>query len=151
IMKLRSFWISVALASISVAQAVPTKIIGTRLVDSKSVAIEAGSKGLVVVFLSAVCPCSNSHVDELRALQKEFGEFNFIGVHSNVDEAKDPTIHYFQKANLPFPVIQDTGAKLADEFHALKTPHAFVIRQDGSVVYQGGVSDSHEFKNAKKK
>jgi len=110
-----------------------------------------GRKGAVVVFLSAVCPCSNSHIKELTTLPKDFPEFAFLGVHSNTDEAKDPTQAYFKTAKLPFPVVQDSGAKIADEFKAYKTPHAFVVKPDGEVLYQGGVSSSRNFENADRK
>ncbi len=110
-----------------------------------------GHKGLVVVFLSAVCPCSNSHIQELTALSKAYPDFIFLGVHSNSDEKKDQTQTYFQNAKLPFPVIQDNGAKIADEFKAYKTPHAFVMKANGEIAYEGGVSSSHDFANADRK
>lgn len=110
-----------------------------------------GRKGLVAVFLSAVCPCSNSHLRELSALSKEYPDYVFIGIHSNTDEKKQSTQNYFETANLPFPVIQDNGAKIADEFKAYKTPHAFIMKSNGEIVYQGGVSSSHDFENADRK
>lgn len=110
-----------------------------------------GRQGLVVVFLSAVCPCSNSHLQELAALAREYPAYAFIGVHSNSDEKKEPTQAYFEKAKLPFPVIQDEGSKIADELKAYKTPHAFVATLKGDVVYQGGVSDSHDLTSSSRK
>ncbi len=113
---------------------------------------ENSKKGLVVVFLSALCPCSHSHIIELKQLTHDFPEFEFVGVHSNTDETKDITIKYFRAAELTFPVIQDFGAKLADQFKAYKTPHAFVLFNDGRVAYQGGVSSSQHFDmNTKRK
>ncbi|RZA07588.1 MAG: redoxin domain-containing protein [Proteobacteria bacterium] len=109
----------------------------------------AEKKGLVAVFLSAHCPCSNSHVAALKELHDAYPEFSFVGVHANADEGKDFTQNYFKQAALPFPMVQDTGAKLADRFHALKTPHAFVLSPQGEVLYKGGVSDSRDFAKAK--
>ena len=108
-------------------------------------------RGLVVVFLSAVCPCSNSHLQELAALAKAYPDFAFLGIHSNTDEKKEPTQAYFQNAKLPFPVIQDNGAKIADEFKAYKTPHAFIMKSNGQIAYRGGVSSSHDFSSADQK
>lgn len=111
----------------------------------------AGKKGVVVIFLSAHCPCSNSHVQELAALQSEYPEFAFVGVHANADESRSETLAYFQKTHLSFPVVRDVGQKLADQYRAFKTPHAFVVLNDGRIVYRGGVSSSHSFQSAEHK
>ncbi len=125
---------------------------GPEVVSGKAIATDPKErKGAVVVFLSAVCPCSNSHIQELTTLSRDFPEFTFLGVHSNTDETKEQTQAYFKEAKLPFPVIQDNGARIADELKAYKTPHAFIVKSDGEVLYQGGVSSSRNFENADRK
>jgi hypothetical protein len=106
----------------------------------------------VIVFLSAKCPCSQSHEPELKRLHARFAGsgFEFIGVHSNQDETLADSKKHFKAAALPFPVIEDRGAKLADEFRALKTPHVFVLK-GSEVVFQGGVDDSADGARAKKR
>lgn len=107
---------------------------------------------LVVVFLSAKCPCSNSHISELRSLFIDFKDHaSFVGIHSNVDESPQLTKDYFKSASLPFPVIQDKKSQLADRFKALKTPHSFILSADGAILYQGGVSSSQHFDSADRK
>lgn len=110
--------------------------------------ISKSKKGLVVVFLSSVCPCSNSHVKELIQLQKEFKEFDFIGIHSNQDEKMDEAKKYFTSLDLDFLIIQDENASIADHFKAQKTPHAFIINPKNEIIYQGGVSSSNRFEKA---
>lgn len=128
------------------AAALPHQISGKSVVDDRPVqAGKSPKRGLVVVFLSAVCPCSNSHLVELKSLSKDFSDFDFVGIHSNTTESQEVTATYFKTANLPFPVVRDSGTKLADEFKALKTPHAFVVLKDGTTAYQGGVSSSRHF------
>jgi hypothetical protein len=112
---------------------------GTDLVSGKEVSFEPP---LVVVFMSAKCPCSDSHVAMLRSMPQKYKNFKFVAVHSNADEAKDLAKDYFAKAKLPFPVVEDAGSRLANEFKALKTPHAFVINGGGEILYQGGVTNS---------
>lgn len=125
---------------------------GTELSSGKKIAVNTvNKKGLVVVFLSAKCPCSNSHVVEISHLSKDFPEFNFVAVHSNKDESLEKSKEYFANSKLPFLVIQDEENKIADEFKALKTPHVFVILADGKIAYQGGVSDSNNFAESHKK
>jgi peroxiredoxin len=138
-------------AAPSFAQAMnaPRSIEGKNLADSADVVLGPSDKLTVVAFLSARCPCSASHEATLAALAKEFGaQARFVGIHSNADESEQESVEHFKKSALPFPVIQDSGAKLADRFGALKTPHVFVIAANGDVVFQGGVDDSHDAKRA---
>ena len=124
---------------------------GMDLNSGKTTEFKPGPKGSVIVFMSAKCPCSNSHVEELKSLQKEYPDYGFVAVHSNTDESKEETEQYFKEAGLPFPVIQDTGAKIAGEFKALKTPHAFLVSPSGETLYKGGLSNSKDCRKADRK
>jgi peroxiredoxin len=110
---------------------------------------DAKAKATVVVFLSAKCPCSGSHEKSLAELFKIYGPqgFEFVGVHANQDETVAESEKHFKEIALPFPVVQDQNAKIANELKALKTPHAFIV-QNGKVVFQGGVDDSAEAAHA---
>ncbi len=97
----------------------------------------------VVVFLSARCPCSKSHEEGLARLAKEFAAsgVKFRGVHSNADEPAEEARAHFAQAALGFEVLEDSGSQVADAMGALKTPHAYVMK-DGKLVFHGGVDDS---------
>ena len=131
--------------------ALPTQIEGKDLVTDTviSTSIAKAKKGTVVLFLSARCPCSSSHENHLQDLAKRFSDFQFIGVHSNTDEPESEAVQHF-KNKFSFPIIQDNGAKLADSFKALKTPHVFVLGPKGELLFAGGASDSHVAPEAKK-
>ncbi len=136
----------------SLAFAAPSATVkGTEILSGKAQEITPKSEGTVVVFLSATCPCSNSHVEELKSLAQEYPQFSFVAVHSNLDEELASSKEYFNKVQLGFPVLQDDNAKIADEFKALKTPHAFVLSPEGKMLYQGGVSSSRDIKKADRK
>jgi hypothetical protein len=109
------------------------------------------SDHLVVLFLSAKCPCSMSHMDEIRSLAKDFPETKFLAINSNKDESREMGTAYFSKADLSFPVLRDEQLKYADLLKAVKTPHAFVLDKSGQIIFQGGVSDSAKFPNAKQR
>lgn len=141
-----------AFFQVSFASVLPTQVMGTDLRSGKKVEVSAtNSSPLVVIFLSAHCPCSNSHVSEIQALHEQFPKFRFIGVNSNIDETQAEGEAYFRSKALSFPVIRDDKAKLADAFRASKTPHAFVISSNGLPLYRGGVTDSHAPATAQKK
>ncbi len=118
----------------------------------KSFDLTKPSRGTVVLFLSAHCPCSASHEPSVRELFEKFSRkgFEFVGVHSNQDEDRKCTTEHFTKSALPFPILEDAGAKLANRFGALKTPHAFVVAPNGEILYEGGVDDAHDRNTAKK-
>jgi peroxiredoxin len=141
-------------SSLTLAASYPLQVTGENVLTKKAVSVtiaDPKKKGTVVVFLSAKCPCSDSHIVELKSLAEKYKDFEFVGVHSNIDESSEMTKEYIQKEKLPFPVIQDSKTQIADEFKANKTPHVFVLNSKGEIQYQGGVSDSRRFDNADKK
>jgi hypothetical protein len=103
-------------------------------------------KARVWIFLSAKCPCSDSHIDKLKKTARLFSPqgFEFIGVHANQDEEEFLARAYFKNADLGFPVYHDSRAQLADHFGALKTPHVFVEGPDHKILYEGGIDDSKQ-------
>jgi peroxiredoxin len=132
---------------------IPARVSGPDVVTGKPLDtdLSVASKGTVIAFLSAKCPCSASHETVLGELASEYSGkgFRFVGVHSNADESADFAKAHFERSKLVFPVIEDSGAKIADQLGALKTPHVFVINSRREVVYQGGVDDSHVATEAK--
>jgi hypothetical protein len=102
----------------------------------------------VLVFLSARCPCSNSHEETLQNLSTKFPQFRFLGVHSNANEPEVEASTHFKNSPIQFPLLQDSDGTLANAFGALKTPHVYVVSPQGKILYQGGVDDSHDAKKA---
>ncbi len=100
------------------------------------------ARATVVVFLSAKCPCSQTHVKHLGEIAREFKDFAFVGFVSNRDEDLKTAREYFAGLALPFPVYRDENAVIANRLGALKTPHAFLLDPKGAVVFDGGVSSS---------
>lgn len=107
-------------------------------------------KPSVYYFLSAWCPCSQGTFDHLNELQKKFKDFSFVGFQSSVVIPKQAALKYFGKYKIDFPVIFDPKVKYADHFKALKTPHVFVYGADNKLLFQGGATNSKDFKKATK-
>ncbi|MBX3021813.1 MAG: redoxin family protein [Bdellovibrionales bacterium] len=122
-------------------------LVGQDLMTGKAIEVSPGPKGLVAIFMSARCPCSNSHAPMVKELATRFKNFHFVAVNSNSEETVAEARTYFK--NFPIPVIRDENNKLANEFKAARTPHAFVISKDGKIAYRGGVTDSSEAQEAK--
>ena len=115
---------------------------------NNTVIMSEQKNGTVVIFLSATCPCSDSHISYINELSTKFPKYQFIGIHSNVDEGQKITKEYFSKKNLKFPIIEDQNSDYANKLGASRTPHAYLISKEGHVLYQGGVTNSSKADNA---
>lgn len=125
------------------AFALPRKIEANNILEAKPVSIDLqDGKTKVFLFLSSKCPCSSSHEPLISTLSREFAQFQFIAVNSNSNEELAFSTKHFQDAKFSFPVLRDNGAKIADEFRALKTPHAFIVNGNGKIIYSGGVTNT---------
>jgi hypothetical protein len=143
------FFALVSLAAFNVyAREVPARLTGMDLRTGQRSSFEvvgsAKVKATVVVFVSARCPCSASHEPVLKSLADRYGArgFEFVGIHSNTDEPTPEARKHFASSALPFSVFEDTDARWANDFGALKTPHAYVVSPEGKILFQGGVDDS---------
>ena len=134
--------IGLTFALANLCWATPFPISGHEMFSQNLLEIKPGTKGSVVVFMSARCPCSNSHLKIVKELSSQFKDFSFVVIHSNMDESVEETKAYFKAANFNFPVLQDENTKLADLFKALKTPHAYVLDVTGKILYKGGITNS---------
>ena len=122
---------------------------GYNLVTKKEILIKQTKRISVFYFLSASCPCSKSTFDYLNELQRKYPDFQFMGFHSNKAISRGVAETYFSNYEIDFPILLDRKLKFANMFKALKTPHVFVVNNNGDVLYHGGVTNSRFFKNAK--
>lgn len=125
--------------------ALPPSFEGESLITGQKIQIrriDDKKKGLVLLFMSTKCPCSNSHADLVKKLSQQYKDFQFLIVHSNPEETKAEAQTYFKTFAASIEVLQDEKTKLADLLRAYKTPHAFVFNAKGEIVYRGGVTNS---------
>ncbi|MCB0341707.1 MAG: redoxin domain-containing protein [Pseudobdellovibrionaceae bacterium] len=139
-----------AISILAFAETPPAEISGRDLVTGKDFHFDIKQKPTALVFLSARCPCSNSHIEHINKLAKQHPSVQFVGVHSNQNESVSESHAYFSKYHLSFPVIHDNDAALANAVGALKTPHVFVYDTTLTLRYRGGVTSSSQMEKAKK-
>ncbi len=128
----------------SLKSKVTSEIAANQVAAEENKKTKATHLATVVVFLSTRCPCSASHQAALNDLRREFEPkgFQFVGIHSNANESWEEARQYFEKSGLSFPVVHDPKSRIADEYEAFKTPHAYVVNPELKVLFQGGVDDS---------
>src|SRR5262245_39987327 len=112
---------------------------------NKSVSLQdfAKNKAVAVVFLGTACPVSNAFLPTLADMHKEYAAkgIAFVGINSiGIDTTQEVGDHA-KKGEIPFPVLKDIGAKVADVFGAKRTPEVFLLAADRAVVYRGRIDD----------
>lgn len=100
-------------------------------------------KAVVVIFLGTECPLCQLYAPRLAALAAEFTPrgVGFLGVVSNEQDTLAEIKAYTVKRQLPFPLLKDPGAKVADALGAERTPEVFVLDAARRVRYRGRIDD----------
>lgn len=107
-----------------------------------------GSKGTLVVFVSAQCPVVKGYNGRISEIESEYSKkgINFVAVNSNATEDL-AWIKSNAAENYKFPVLIDKGNVLADKLNAQKTPEVFFIAPDGTLLYHGAIDNDRSGAN----
>lgn len=110
------------------------------------------AKGVIVIFDCNTCPYSKAYNDRILALGKKYAS---KGVPMVLVQSNDPTIsegdsyekmiEYAEKHGYDFPYLFDETQNVAKAFGATNTPHAFVLKKEGTtfkVAYIGAIDDN---------
>jgi peroxiredoxin len=110
-----------------------------------------GSKGTVYIFVSAQCPVVKGYVERIQTLAKDYGSkgINFVGINSNSTETL-ADVKANTEANYKFPVLIDSGNKIADKWGATTTPEVYFFGADGKLAYRGGIDNDRRGENITK-
>ncbi len=121
-------------------------------------ALKSSDKGVIVIFWSSECPFVQPYNDRINDYVKEYTEKGFIvwAINSNNTESTDVVKEHANRNGYIFPVLKDNNNVVADLFGSSRTPEAFVINKDQTILYHGRISDnksaaeqsSHDLKNA---
>ena len=103
-----------------------------------------GKNGSVLIFISVQCPVSNAYNERMAKLAADYSAkgITFIGINSNVAEAADAVKSHAAANNLSFPVLKDTGNKIADKLGATVTPEAYFLDANNKLLYHGRIDNS---------
>lgn len=98
---------------------------------------------VVIAFLGTQCPLAKLYGPRLESLAQKYKPQGvaFIGINSNVQDTPTEISHYVRQHNITFPILKDPGNRVADEFHAERTPEVFVLDAYRRVRYWGRIDD----------
>jgi len=123
-------------------------------VDGKMVSLKdyADKKGVVVIFTCNHCPYSVLYEDRIVELDKEFKAKGFPVVAINPNDPElyesdsyENMIVRAKEKGFTFPYLFDDGQKVFPLYGATKTPHVYVLNNDGGtfkVAYIGAIDDN---------
>jgi predicted neuraminidase/peroxiredoxin len=96
-------------------------------------------RATVVLFLSGRDPATAAAAEQVVALNEKHRHRRilFIGVFPDSQQTGEEVRAYCQARGFNFPVYLDPGAKVTHQFGASVTPEAFLLDQQGKLVYRG--------------
>ena len=117
--------------------------------DGRSVSLKellAKNKAVAVIFVATKCPVSNAYNGRMAALAKEYAAKGIavLGVNSNVTEPPGDVAEHAKKNGLDFPILKDSGNKVADAWGATRTPEVFLLDPKGVVLYHGRIDENQD-------
>jgi thiol-disulfide isomerase/thioredoxin len=129
--------------------------IGARVTDTdslrdlrgnrRSLAGFKGHKAIVLAFLGTECPVSNLYVPGIIELEKRYRAKNvqFLAIYSNENEDLEQVAMHASDRDLPFPVLKDSGQRLADLLGVTRVPTVAVLDGDFVLRYRGRIDDRY--------
>ena len=104
----------------------------------------AGKNGTVLLFIAVQCPVSNAYNERMEKLAQDYKARGIavIGINSNVAEDAAAVKAHAGENKLSFPILKDSGNKIADKLGATVTPEAYFLDANNKLVYHGRIDNS---------
>ncbi|HET6893188.1 MAG TPA: thioredoxin family protein, partial [Pyrinomonadaceae bacterium] len=105
-----------------------------------------GKNGSVLIFVATKCPVSNAYNERMEKLAQDYKArgISVIGINSNVAETADAVKTHAAANNLTFPILKDTGNKVADRLGATVTPEAYFLDANNKLLYRGRIDNAKD-------
>jgi peroxiredoxin len=116
--------------------------------EGKSHALSSleGKNGTVLIFVATKCPVSNAYNERMEKLAQDYKAkgINVVGINSNVAELAPEVKAHAATNKLSFPILKDTGNKIADQLGATVTPEAFFLDAGNKLMYRGRIDNARD-------
>jgi len=105
------------------------------------------AKALVVVFLGTECPIVQLYAKRLQELADQYGEAGVVvlGIDSNQQDSLAELEHFARTHRIRFPILRDSGNRVADLWGASRTPEVFVLDSKRTLRYHGRFDDQFTY------
>lgn len=122
--------------------------------NTLSLASYKDKKGVIVVFTCNHCPFAKAYEDRIIALDKKYNSLGMPVVAINANDASEYEEDSYEnmkkrarEKGYSFPYLHDETQAVAKAFGAMRTPHVFLLRNDGgkfTVQYIGTIDDNYQ-------
>jgi peroxiredoxin len=114
--------------------------------DGNSVSLsDFSGKVVVLEWVNWDCPFVQRHykAGTFAKLANEFKDQGvvWLAINSTHYATKDKNKEWVSQHNLPYPILSDNTGKVGKMYDAKTTPHMYIIKKDGTLVYAGGIDD----------
>lgn len=113
----------------------------------------ADAKVVAVIFTCNSCPVAQAYEDRIIALANDYKDQGVEIVAINVNNGEADRLPAMkdraEEKGFTFAYLYDPSQRIAREFGATVTPHAFVLDQQRKIVYEGAIDDSQDASAAK--
>jgi len=105
-----------------------------------------GKNGAVLIFVAVQCPVSNAYNERMEKLAQDYKArgINVVGINSNVAEAAAAVKAHAATNHLSFPILKDSGNKIADQLGASVTPEVYFLDASNKLVYRGRIDNNRQ-------
>lgn len=112
--------------------------------EGKVISLESfrDKEAVVLFFMGTTCPLANLYLGELERIGKKYQDkVMILGINSNAGITKEVMAKHVKEYTVPFPVLHDEKAKVADQLGATRTAEVFLLDRKRMVRYHGRVDD----------
>lgn len=105
-----------------------------------------GKNGSVLIFVATKCPVSNAYNERMEKLAQDYKAkgITVTGINSNVSEPADAVKAHAAAHSLTFPILKDSGNKIADRLGATVTPEVFFLDASNKLLYRGRIDNAKD-------
>ena len=98
------------------------------------------NKAIVLVFLGTECPVSNLYAPGLIELEKSYRgkQVQFLAIYANENEDLEQMAIHASDRDFPFPVLKDSGQRLAELVGVARVPTVAVLMANSNCAIVAG-------------
>jgi peroxiredoxin len=106
-------------------------------------------RAVCVIFMCNHCPYVKAYLDRIAQLHQDYSPQGVAIIAMNPNDAAQFPEDSFAamktfviEQKISYPYLRDENQDVAHTFDAVKTPHAFLLNQQGVIVYNGAIDDN---------
>ncbi len=111
------------------------------------------TKVIVIAFVGAECPIVQLYAQGLQKLADHYApeQLMVVAIDSNQQDSLEEMEHFARTHDIRFPLLKDPGNRIANLFHAQRTPEVFVLDAQRIVRYHGRIDDQYYYETQRAK